>query len=125
MRDNAQKNRRTTSAGQLGGSAPTRRNTTQTGSSRITQAGDPRTTQASPLRRTTPGFMTTGVTQIHPVRPPATPSRAMVPVSPRRGPAPPDSGRFGQLLDDITLLIAVLGVVVALACTLAAVMGWI
>lgn len=135
MRESAQKNRRTTQAGQLGGTggpAQPTRSTTQTGMARPTQRGmaqptQPgmaRTTPADPLRRTTPGFLTTGVTQIRPARSPgAAQSRAMVPVRPRH--APPEPTRFGQLLDDITLLIAILGVVGALACTMAAVLGWI
>lgn len=120
MRDSAQKNRRTTSAGQLGGSAQPPRNTART----ATQAGYPgpnslRTTQTGALRRTTPGF--TGVTEI-PIRP-ASSSRAVVPLTPRK--ALPEPTRFGQLLDDVTLLIAILGVVAALACITAALLGWI
>lgn len=190
MRDSAQKTRRTTQAGQLGGSPQPSPNTTQAGSVRTTQAGglratpprptqapsqasgprptqagaprttqaaNPRatqagsarttqapglrpapaggprstqagamrTTQAGMLRRTTPGFLTTGVTQLRPAHPPASQSRALVPAGPRRGPTPPENSRFGQLLDDITLLVAILGVVGALACTTAAVLGWI
>jgi hypothetical protein len=100
----------------LGGSAP-----------RTTSA--PKGTRTEELRRTSSptGFTTIGVTQIRTIRPPVAPteSRAVVPVAQPRRTGAQETARVGQMLDDITLIICILGVLGTLACTAAALMNWI